>query len=186
MCHIARFLLSYIIEGTVALGNKRERHKNMSYKKNAAIVKKYLDDNDWNYEEQELGKTVAYKGGIGGLAEEGGVFDSYNFVLLVGEETVQSYAVMPTSAKSKLAEVAEFITRANYGMWFGNFDLDYSDGEVRFHICFPACVLQNDLEDSLNFMITGGVLMLNKYARGYMKVIMGDITPEAAIKEIEG
>ena len=140
----------------------------MSYKKNAAIVKKYLDDRGWKFKEQDLGKTVAYKGGIGGLAEEGGVFDSYNFVLLVDENSVQSHTLMPTSAKSKLAEVAEFITRANCGRRFGNFKLDYSDGEVRFHICFPACVLQNDLEDSLNFMITGGVLMLNRYARGYM------------------
>ena len=157
----------------------------MNYKENAAIVKKYLDENDWHYEEVDHGTAVTFQSGIGGFAEKGGLYDSYRFTLLVGDDAVQSYAVMPGANKAKIPEVAEFVTRANYNLKFGNFDLDYRDGEVRFHIAFPSCVLANDLEDSLGFILGGGATMLDRYARGYMKIIMGDMTPEAAIKEIE-
>lgn len=183
--HISRFRVSMLPRARLSSTAKRERHTNMNYKENAALVKKYLDDNDWHYEENDHGNVVTYHGGIGGFSEKGGLYDSYKFILFVSEDAVQSYASMPAPAKTKLAEIAEFVTRANHGLKFGKFELDYNDGEVRFHISFPSCVLQNDLDDSLAFILGGGVSMLHRYARGYMKVVMGDITPEAAIKEIE-
>ena len=48
-------------------------------------------------------------------------------------EQVLFYSVAPLAIpeESRLA-VAEFITRANYAMALGNFEMDFSDGEVRF------------------------------------------------------
>ena len=43
------------------------------------------------------------------------------------------YSVPAAKApEARRAAVAEFITRVNYGMVLGNFEMDYSDGEIRY------------------------------------------------------
>ena len=43
------------------------------------------------------------------------------------------YSVVPFLADEETrSEVAEFITRANYGLILGNFEMDFDDGEIRF------------------------------------------------------
>lgn len=43
------------------------------------------------------------------------------------------YSVVPFNVpRERRAAVAEFLTRANYGLQIGNFELDLDDGEVRF------------------------------------------------------
>src|SRR4030081_1049823 len=34
--------------------------------------------------------------------------------------------------EDKRAAMAEYLTRANYGLYIGNFEMDYSDGEIRY------------------------------------------------------
>src|SRR5579884_4552646 len=36
------------------------------------------------------------------------------------------------------AEVCEALTRANYGLWMGAFEMDLNDGEIRFRIGLPV------------------------------------------------
>ena len=43
------------------------------------------------------------------------------------------YVIAPVKAPEEVrAAVAEYITRANYGLRIGNFEMDYTDGEVRY------------------------------------------------------
>ena len=49
------------------------------------------------------------------------------------EEQLIFYSLAPVRCpEDKRALMAEFITRANYGMVIGNFEMDFSDGEIRF------------------------------------------------------
>src|SRR3972149_5772185 len=49
------------------------------------------------------------------------------------QEQFVFYSVCPINVpKERQPAVAEFLTRANYGMIIGNFEMDYSDGEVRY------------------------------------------------------
>src|SRR5438105_2189180 len=42
------------------------------------------------------------------------------------------YSICPMSApEAKRARVVEYITRANYGLIIGNFEMDVDDGEIR-------------------------------------------------------
>lgn len=81
--------------------------------------------------------------------------------------------------------VAEFITRANYGMRIGNFELDYADGEVRYKSSL-------DFEDEplsdrlIRNTIYPAVQTLDSYLPGLMKVAFGSLTPFEAIQEVEG
>jgi len=49
------------------------------------------------------------------------------------------YSIMPRKApNARLAQVAEYLTRANYGLLVGNFELDLSDGEIRYKVSIDA------------------------------------------------
>ncbi len=96
------------------------------------------------------------------------------------------YSIAPVKAPAeKYMEVVEFITRANYGMIIGNFEFDYSDGEVRYKTAL-------DVEGGeatfpmLRNLIYINVRTMDRYLPGLMKVIYTHISAEEAIREIEG
>jgi hypothetical protein len=101
-------------------------------------------------------------------------------------EQLLFYSVLPLNIpEDKRLAVAEFLTRANYGMALGNFELDFSDGEVRYKTSVDA----TDVElttDTLRPMIYTNVLMMDKYMPGIMSVMYADVSPAEAVKQIEG
>lgn len=95
------------------------------------------------------------------------------------------YALVPVTVPEELRlATAEFITRANYGMRIGNFELDFSDGEVRYKssLDFEGHDLTPDL---IRNTIYPAVLTLDHYLPGLLSVIYGGRTPFEAIEDIE-
>lgn len=141
-----------------------------------ALVK-FFEDGDWTFEQKERSLRL-------NIAGENGAWQIHVFAL---EETERAlfHSVCPIFApESKRAEIAEYITRANHGMYIGNFELDYSDGEVRYktsvdvegHELAPALIKQ---------LLRANMAMMDTYLPGLMKVLYTDITAEQAIAEIE-
>lgn len=101
-------------------------------------------------------------------------------------QRITSYGNISIKAdSSNMAEVCEFITRANYGLAIGNFELDHRDGEIRYKVCMDsqdALPGYNALDDMLGIPVA----MYNRYGDGLLTVIMGMSSAEAAIKKIEG
>lgn len=96
------------------------------------------------------------------------------------------YAVAPIKAgEESRQQVAEFITRANYGMRIGNFEMDFSDGEVRYKtsLDFEEEKLTPNL---IKHLIYPAAQTLDRYMGGLMNVMYGKQTALAAIEEIEG
>lgn len=96
------------------------------------------------------------------------------------------YSVCPINVpEERRATVAEFLTRANYGLMIGNFEMDYRDGEVRYKTSL-------DVENSeINLALIGNLvnvnlLMMDRYLPGILMCIYGNETAEAAIQSIEG
>ncbi|WP_414040384.1 YbjN domain-containing protein [Acidithiobacillus sp. M4-SHS-6] len=85
---------------------------------------------------------------------------------------------------NKRLAVAEFVTRANYGLSLGNFELDMEDGEINFKTILqaPAAVLSTAL---LRPYLLVGVETINHYLPGLDKVLAGQETPAVAIKALE-
>lgn len=81
--------------------------------------------------------------------------------------------------------VAEFLTRANYGLRIGNFEMDFTDGEVRYKssIDFEGEPLTFNL---IRNTIYPAVRIMDQYLPGVLKVAFGGRTPAEAIAEIEG
>ena len=75
--------------------------------------------------------------------------------------------------------MAELITRANYGMRIGNFEMDFTDGELRFRT-------GTDVEGGLlgaemvHNMIGVGLSMNDRHHDAFMRVMYGDADPHDA------
>ena len=96
------------------------------------------------------------------------------------------YSVCPLNApEEKRLATAEFLTRANYGLVIGNFEMDFADGEIRYKTSI-------DVEDDrlvpalVRNLVHVNVLMMDRYLPGMMAVIYGGRSPAEAIAQIEG
>lgn len=95
------------------------------------------------------------------------------------------FALCPVKiSEASRLEMAEFLTRANYGMNIGNFEMDFSDGEVRFKssLDFEGTGLTKAL---IHRAIYPAVQMMDKYMPGILQVMTGAQSPEQAIRVIE-
>jgi hypothetical protein len=88
---------------------------------------KFLEDDGWY--PQQLEGNYMYRAGFSG---KNGQIACYAQIR-VDLEQFLFYVVAPAKApEAARMAVAEFITRANYGLRIGNFEMDFSDGEVRY------------------------------------------------------
>ena len=79
---------------------------------------------------------------------------------------------------------AEFLTRANYALPLGNFEMDFEDGEVRFKnsIDFEGETLTDALIHNTLYPATS---VATRYFPGLLRVVFGDLNPRDVIREIE-
>ena len=149
------------------------------------VVKKFLDggfDGDkWNY---EVHQEIAFIGGIGGL--EGKITD-LRFYIIVGDETVTCYHTAPIKAPlEQRAAISEFITRANYGLTNGNFEMDFSDGELRYKTTISQHdLLRNDAAAfrSMRVLMMLGPSMWQRYGDNLAALLFG-YTDNKSIEEL--
>lgn len=140
----------------------------------------YLEEDGWY--PQKLTNKEAYRMPYFG---KNGQFQCYAQVRVEAEQFM-FYATAPIKVQEELRlTVAEYLTRANYGLYVGNFELDFSDGEVRYKssIDFEGEPLSNNL---IRNTIYPAVRMMDQYLGGLFKVIYSGMSPLDAIKEIEG
>ncbi len=143
-------------------------------------VEQFLKDDEWH--PQRLDDSTTYRVLFGGKFGE---FRCYAQVHVDLEQFI-FYAVAPVKVpEEQRGAVAEFITRANYGMRIGNFEMDYTDGEVRYKssLDFEGATLTFNL---IRNAIYPAVMTLDRYLPGLMAVTFGGKPPVQAIAEIEG
>ncbi len=102
------------------------------------------------------------------------------------QEQFVFYSVAPVKApEERRHEMAEFITRANYGMIVGNFEMDYNDGEVRYKTSID--VEEAELSAPLTkHLVYANVLTMDRYLKGIMAVAFGGGSALDAIGQVEG
>jgi hypothetical protein len=118
---------------------------------------------------------------------KGGRWNCYAQVRVTKDvEQVLFYSVLPLNVPAEKRDaIAEFITRANYGMALGNFELDYNDGEVRYKTSLDVTD-QEITGGLLRPLIYTNVLMMDKYMSGLIAVVYAGVSPAEAVKQIEG
>jgi hypothetical protein len=143
------------------------------------VLSDFLESDDWK--PRRLENKHAFSMGYTG---ESGDYRCYA-ILRVELEEFLFYIVAPVRVPSEdRPAVAEYITRANYGLRIGNFELDYADGEVRFKssINFEGEDLTSGM---LRNAIYPAIHTLDRYLPGLLRVSFGGATPPEAIEEVE-
>ncbi|MDR2646823.1 MAG: YbjN domain-containing protein [Oscillospiraceae bacterium] len=148
----------------------------------ARQVNAYLRSQNWKFEFNDEDGTFKFGMSLSNKMK------TCRVLILVGDEHICTYAICPINCDHKdraaIGRVNEFITRANYNLRFGNFELDYRDGEVRYkssHFCGSSIP---DL-DVVERVVDIPYLMLNRYGNGLLSVIFTDADPAQEIAKIE-
>jgi len=143
------------------------------------IAQQFLKDDDWPYERDDDKNLL--KTGVGG----GGT--NFRIFIQSHEESDQliTYTYAPNNVpEEKRLAAAEFVCRANYGLKIGNFEMDMSDGEVRYKASID--VEGKGLCTTMVKNLLGvGAAMMMRYHPGLMKLIYGDQSAEECIREVE-
>lgn len=96
------------------------------------------------------------------------------------------YSISSVKVPEKARAVAaEYLTRANYGLILGNFEMDFSDGEVRYKTSINVGQNGQLTDDLIRPMVYANFGTMDKYLLGLMGVSVGGKDPAEAIREIE-
>lgn len=143
-------------------------------------AQQWLQSEAWKYE--LLSEKSAIRSGVKGDAA------SYRLYFRSHEDNEQLtvYTVAPNFVpEAQRPAIAEFLTRANYGLIIGNFEFDLSDGEVRFKISVD--VEGGELVTTMvKNMVGTSINMMDKYYPGVMAIVYGGKSVTDAIEAIEG
>ncbi|MEG0564600.1 MAG: YbjN domain-containing protein [Anaerovorax sp.] len=89
------------------------------------------------------------------------------------EERFCYYSLFPASVpKEKIPYLAEVLTRINYGLKIGNFEMDYDTGELHFktYVDFYG---EEDLRKAVGQCIYANLVSLDRYFTKLMQAIHG-------------
>jgi hypothetical protein len=95
------------------------------------------------------------------------------------------YSIYPELApEDKRLAMAEFLTRANYGLIIGNFEMDFNDGEIRYKTSIDV---EGDLlsTDLIKQLVYANIMMMDHYIPGIQAVINGRLSAAEAISQVE-
>lgn len=143
-------------------------------------VVRFFQEDDWHFE-QLSGEPILRLGFRG----DNGSWDCYAHAREAQHQFV-FYSILDVNVPpNRRQAMAEFLTRANYGLVIGNFEMDFKDGEVRYKTSID--VEGDHLTSALiKQMVYINVLMMNRYLPGIMSVAFSDVDPAQAIAAIEG
>jgi hypothetical protein len=142
-------------------------------------TKKFYEEDQWPLMEREdLGILRSNFEGKNGM---------WPCVVRVLEE--QCFVLFYSTASMKVPEgkhyaAMEFLTRANYGLYIGNFELDLSDGEVRYKTSVDVEGTP-EIGALLKQITYANVTTMDRYLPGLMAVCYGNVSPEDAIAMVE-
>lgn len=144
-----------------------------------ATLVQFFQEEDWqfSYAEDDTSLNLRYQGHT----------ESW-WCLAQARETSQQfvfYSIVPLAVpEQKRQAVLEFLTRANFGLIMGNFEMDLDEGAIRFKTSVD--VEGNMLNAALiKQMVQANLTSMDTYLPGIKSILDGTLTPQAALAQIE-
>ena len=138
----------------------------------------YFDKDDWKY--AQIPNQTILRMGFGGKNGNWTCYaqtreDEQQFIL---------YSVMPSNVpEEKRQDIAEFTTRANYNLVVGNFEMDYSDGEIRYKTAINLTNIE-PTHALFHGLVIPNVYTTDRFFPGIMAVLYAGVSPEDAVMQI--
>ncbi|MFQ3673813.1 MAG: YbjN domain-containing protein, partial [Aggregatilineales bacterium] len=135
----------------------------------------FFEEDEWDFQWMEGASVLSM-----GFSGKNGKWQCFAQAREAQQQFV-FYSVLPINVPpEKRQKVAELITRINYGMVIGNFEMDFDDGEVRYKTSV-------DVEGAeltppmIRQMVYANIIITDRYLSAVMRTIYSDITPLEAI-----
>lgn len=157
--------------------------KNRTYSKSIAdAINSFLTEDDWHFSFDDQRGLFKF-----GLNLKGRI-KNVRYIVDVKDDEYVVYAISPIGAdeddEKKMAIMAEFICRANYGLKNGNFELDMRDGEIRYK-SFVDCEELTPTTEMVRNSIHCPAAMFDRYGDGIVDIIFGNSTAKEAVAKCE-
>jgi hypothetical protein len=140
----------------------------------------WLEANDWSYSENsEKGYySLQMQCGPGSVRV---IIDTDE---KEGTHFLLVYVIYPERVpEARRPQVMELLTRANYRMTLGNFEMDSGDGEIRFRISLDL-VGQGFTDDSIERAFAYGLRMGGRLYAPMLGVAFGEVPASAALEKM--
>jgi hypothetical protein len=139
----------------------------------------FFEGEQWKFQAQAEQRTVSFvfDGKAGPWTTHVKAFED--------EEQVAVYGVVPFAIdEERRAAAAELITRINFGLVIGNFELDFADGEIRYKtsLDFEGEQLTDQL---LIQLVRANLSCMDAYLPAFVAFAAGAMTPAAALAVVE-
>lgn len=143
-------------------------------------VRDFLDGDDWNYDFESDNNLI--RTGINLDCK----LNSINEVIAFSDAGFQVYAMIKLDADEETRpKVMEYITRANYGLRLGNFELDLEDGEIRYKVYTNTKGMTELPQEIVEDAIIVPAMMFDRYGDGLATLMMGFSDPATEIEKAE-
>ncbi len=145
------------------------------------IIKQFFDEDDYDWRYMSAPDDAALH--LVYLGDNG----QYQCMASALEDAqrIFFYSLLPVNVPAaKRLAVAEFLTRANYGLLIGNFELSFETGQVRYKTSVDVESVTPTTVMIRNLVVTN-LAMIDRYLPGVMAMIYGNQGPVDAIAMVE-
>lgn len=141
-------------------------------------MRRFFAEEDWRFAEME-GQSALRLGCTG----ENGEWTCYAQIKEEPGRFIFYSVIAAKALEARRSAVAEFITRANYNLVLGNFEMDFSDGEIRYKTSAYLEEIE-PTKDLFHTLVYTNLLVTDKYLPGIMSVIYAGMSAEQAIEHV--
>ena len=144
-------------------------------------LRDWLDGDDWHYEYDAENHVIR-----AGINLDCKLRNARLFIPVREDGSYIVNIVSPISGDPKnMNELVKYVAMANFGLANGNFDIDVSDGEVRYKIYVNCKGLETLPAQIIKDSIYAGWCMMERYGSGLAALAMGFSDAETEIKKAE-
>lgn len=127
-----------------------------------------------------LPQIVRYKGVF---PIEKGAFKTLTVVIVLDDRSVQTFVYYPVFAKGHETDMAEFLVRTNYNLRFGDLNMDYEDGELRYHFSQSLAMFESEkFQEWFAHQFYLPIGIANHFSYGINAVISNTMSAEQAFQ----
>jgi hypothetical protein len=176
-----RFLITKLLYSYK--GYKQKYLKTFKTKKMKKTIEKALMSGNLNYRiiADNESQTIFNLG----MELENGNYDCY-IDLRTEENQVLIYTISATKIPtSQRVRAAEYISRANYNLIIGNFELNFEDGKIRYKTSYLYDTNFPNSEEVFLKNMSASFHTMDKYIAGIMSIIYANVSPESAVNDVE-
>lgn len=142
-------------------------------------IEQWLNENKWEYRSRENAGIIEIDMGLKCELKQCQV------IVWMKEGQCVVMGRVPIKAEEDARErIAEYFCRVNYGLYSGHFDLNYSDGEIRYKTYLPESTDPDAQRENIGETLIRPAMMFDAYGPGMMKVWRQEKDPAQAMEEM--